>query len=216
MKTAAASGFECRNCRMISDFRWPVYDYTGFLYQGKRDGTDIQTRTYQCQHCETEQDVERSASFWILLDKNMESVTEDGATSAREGSSSRAPTRPAIRWEKEQARLEENLKELRGLAQVAAASALAGMGFVAFAGSTGGNSSRVPTAVAITTVIVTAIVVIGALAGSVPLRQTPHPSQKIPQLRRALTLRHRTFLVLVIGLAIVFALDVITAITAFS
>jgi len=59
-------------------------------------------------------------------------------------------------------------------------------------------------------------VVIGALVGSVPLRQTPHPAEKITQLRRALTMRHRTLLWLTAGLLIVFVLDAIAALAAFS
>jgi hypothetical protein len=111
--------------------------------------------------------------------------------------------------------LEDNLKELRGLAQLAAGSALAGMGFIAFAASTG-EPSKVPAGVAAATAVVTAAVVIGALVGSVPLRQTPHPAEKITQLRRALTMRHRTLLLLTAGLLIVFVFDAIAALTAFS
>ncbi|MFF7646543.1 hypothetical protein [Streptomyces canus] len=140
-----------------------------------------ETRLYKCLRCGTENEVALLASEWRLIDRRILAALDPASLRgrAREDDGDR------------RTRLESDLSTVRGwsLSICAAALTLTGLSLVI-------EPDRRTSPVGL---VIGAAVALLSLANSLPLRQSPHPPQKVPQLHGRLTWRHRLLVLSALG-----------------
>ena len=182
--------FKCHSCRRWSLLGEPVIDPSGV--GAILGGADLrETRLYKCLRCGTENEVTLLGSEWQLIDRRILAALEPASLQGR------------IRQNEgdQRTRLETDLATIRGwsLSVGAAALTLTGLSVVI-----GPHQSLSPVGV-----VIGAAVALISLLNSVPLRQSPHPPQKVAQLRRRLTWRHRLLILSALG----FGAEIIVTLT---
>lgn len=173
--------FRCRRCRRWSGFANLVIDHGGLgALVGDRDSAEA--RLYKCERCGTENEVALTASQWQIIEQG-------GVVQLP---SSRASGKPSSHDSEERERLEADLASIRAWSWATAlvAIAIGGLG-VAF-----DPKKQLTT----TGVVMATLVALVAVCNSVPLRQSPHPPQKNPQLHRRLAWRHKVLIGTSVGL----------------
>jgi len=174
-------GFLCRRCGRRSGFTLPLIDPSGL---GLKHRTPTgEPRIYKCEECGTENMITLPNDQWRLIDQGSLIDCPNSVVLAS----------PPIDDMAERDRLEADLVTVRNWSLSAAATAVAVVG-LGTAFDPHKRSSTISFALA-------AVVVVIAIFNSFPLRQSPHPPQKVPQLRWRLTWRHRLLFVIAIGLA---------------
>ncbi|UXY32063.1 hypothetical protein [Streptomyces sp. HUAS TT20] len=124
-----------------------------------------------------------TASDWRLIDRR---ILADLDPSSLHG-------RAQVQQGAERTRLEADLTTIRtwSLSMGAAAITLGGLGVVV----------DPQTRFTATGLVIAGVVALIGLVNSIPLRQSPHPPQKVPQLRGRMTWRHRLLLLAAAGFA---------------
>jgi hypothetical protein len=141
-----------------------------------------EARLYKCERCGAENEVTLRTSQWRLIEQGGVAQTDP----------SQAVGQPSTYSSEDRERLESDLSSIRAWSWATAlvAIAIGGLG-VAF------DPKK---QFATTGVVIASLVALVAVGNSVPLRQSPHPPQKNPQLQRRLAWRHRVLTGTAIGL----------------